>query len=81
MTVGISLAFTVKKMYLQDRILVRNLASPEVMGGVNECCVGKTGTITRGHDMKVAQFNCEGKEIKNSRKNTLLHCELSPDTV
>jgi len=40
-------------MYLEDKILVRNLDSPEVMGGVNELCVGKTGTITKG-DMKVA---------------------------
>jgi len=46
------------------------------MGGIDEICCGKTGTITKG-EMKVAAFYCGAKEITNSRKNTLLHCELS----
>lgn len=31
--------------------------------------------------MKVAHFLCEDKQIKNSRKDTLLHCELSETTI
>lgn len=67
------------KMY-GDKILVRQLDAPERMGGVDEICCGKTGTITKG-DMKVAAFYCEAKEVTNSRKNTLLHCELAPETI
>ena len=54
LTISISLAFSVMRMK-KDKILVRNLASPEVMGGVDEICTGKTGTLTTG-DMKVAQI-------------------------
>jgi P-type E1-E2 ATPase len=76
LTVGVSLAFTTSRMFKKDRILVRNLEAPEVMGSVNEVLVGKTNTITAGN-MKMSQFLCEDKQIKNTRKNTLLHCELS----
>ena len=31
--------------------------------------------------MKVSQFHCEQRQVKNSRKDTLLHCELSPNTI
>lgn len=50
------------------------------MGEVTEILVGKTNTITSG-DMKVGEFLCEDKPIKNTRKNTLLHCELSKTTI
>ena len=47
------------------------------MGSIEEICCGKTGTMTTGN-MKVAQFHLEKNEIiKNTRKNTLLNCELS----
>lgn len=59
LTVGVSLAFTVMRMYKQDKILVRNLDAPEKMGMVNELLVGKTGTLTQGN-MKVSKFLCEG---------------------
>jgi len=59
LTVGVSLAFTVMRMYKQDKILVRNLDAPERMGMVNELLVGKTGTLTQGN-MKVSKFLCEG---------------------
>jgi len=76
LAIGISLAFSVMKMY-SDKILVRKLDAPEKMGTIEELCVGKTGTITTGN-MRVAQFHCEKSEvIKNTRKNTLLNCELS----
>lgn len=79
LTIGISLAFSVKKMYAQ-KILVRKLDAPEKMAGVTDMCVGKTGTITKGN-MEVKTFYCEQRQIKNSRKNTLLHCDLSEATV
>lgn len=31
--------------------------------------------------MRVAEFLCENKTIKNTRKNTFLNCELSEDTI
>lgn len=76
LTIGISLAFSVMKMF-NDKLLVRNLDAPEKMGSIEEICCGKTGTITTGN-MKVAQFHCEKTDvIKNTRKNTLLNCELT----
>ena len=56
LTIGISLAFSVMKMY-GDKILVRKLDAPEKMGGAQEICCGKTGTIT-SNDMKVSMFYC-----------------------
>lgn len=79
LTIGISLAFSVKKMFAQ-KILVKKLDAPEKMAGVTDICIGKTGTITKG-SMDVKTFFCESKEIKNSRKNTLLHCDLSPNML
>jgi Ca2+-transporting ATPase len=74
LTVGVSLAFSVMKMY-HDGILVRKLDAPEKMGGCEEICCGKTATLTK-NEMKVSQFYLEGQQIKNSRKDTFLHCEL-----
>lgn len=79
MTIEVALAFSVKRMY-NDKILVRNLAAPEYCGSVEEICCGKTGTITK-NDMKVTQFHCEQRQIKNTRKDTILNCELSPNTI
>lgn len=45
LTLGICLAFSVKKMY-RDGILIRNLSSPEVLGTIEEIVCGKTGTLT-----------------------------------
>jgi len=80
LTIGVSLAYSTGRMYQQDRILVKELDAPEKMGEVNEILVSKTNTITSGN-MKVAHFLCEDKQIKNSRKDTLLHCELSETTI
>lgn len=80
LTVGVSLAFSTGRMFTEDRILVKKLDAPEKMGEVDEILCGKTSTITTG-DMKIAQFLCEDKQIKNTRKNTLLHCELSNVTL
>lgn len=80
LTIGVSLAYSTGRMYSEDRILVKELDAPEKMGEVNEILVGKTSTITTG-EMKVAHFLCEDKQIKNSRPDTLLNCELSEITI
>jgi len=46
LTVGISLAFSVMRMYKSDKILVKKLDAPEKMGEIEEIIIGKTGTIT-----------------------------------
>ena len=79
MTISLSLAYSVMRMK-DDGILVKNLNSPEVMGSVEEICTGKTATLTK-NDMKVAQFYASSRLIKNSRKNTLFHCELDDDQI
>jgi len=78
-TIGVSLAFSVSKMYKQ-KILVRKLEAPEKMGGIQEICCGKTGTLT-SNNMKVAQFFCENRLIINNRKDTFMQCELQQDTL
>jgi len=79
LAIGVSLAFSVMKMY-EDKLLVRKLDAPEKMGSIEEILCGKTGTITTG-DMKVSQFICQGPEVKNNtRKDTLLNCNLSLET-
>jgi len=45
LAVMISLAFSVKKM-LKDMNFVKWLASCEIMGGANNICSDKTGTLT-----------------------------------
>jgi P-type E1-E2 ATPase len=52
MTVSISLAYSVMRMK-DDKILVRNLNSPEVMGSVEEICTGKTATLTKNEQKVV----------------------------
>jgi Ca2+-transporting ATPase len=79
LTIGISLAYSVTRMK-KDGILIKNLNSPEVMGCVDEICTGKTTTMTKG-DMKLVEFYTENRMIKNSRKNTLISCELTENTV
>ena len=79
LTVGISLAFSVMKMY-KDRILIRKLDAPERLAGAEEILCGKTATLTE-NKMKVAYFYLEGQQIKNSRKDTFFHCELNPETI
>jgi len=79
LTIGVSLAFTVMRMY-SEKILVRKLDAPEKMGSVDELLVGKTSTITK-NDMKVTQFFCENRHIKATRPDTLLNCELSVDAI
>jgi magnesium-transporting ATPase (P-type) len=45
LAVMISLAYSVRKM-LEDKNFVKRLASCEIMGGANNICSDKTGTLT-----------------------------------
>ena len=76
LVIQLSLAFSIMKMYEQDKVLVRDLEAPETMGQIEEILVGKTGTLTKA-EMKVAHFTVEGTQRVNSRKNTILNCEIS----
>ena len=66
LTIGISLAFSVKQMY-QNKILVRKLDAPEKLGQIDDLLCSKTGSVTSAQ-MKVAEFYCESKPIKNTRR-------------
>ncbi len=79
LSVAISLAYSVQRMRT-DAILVKNMHAPEIMGGVNEMCTGKTGTITYG-DMKVTAFYTQGRLIQNIKKTTLVNCGLLDHVV
>jgi len=73
LAVSISLAYSVEKMQ-NEQVLVKNIESPEIMGGVEEICTGKTSTLTTG-DMYVDKMHVFGKlltdpnEIFESRFN------------
>lgn len=59
LAVTITLAYSVGKMK-DEKNLVRFLASCETMGGANNVCTDKTGTLTKNL-MTVTRFWCEGK--------------------
>lgn len=62
LSVTISLAFSVKKM-LNDQNLVRRMEACETMGGANNICSDKTGTLTM-NKMTLAQiWNKETKAV------------------
>lgn len=46
MTVAVSLAYSVGRLYSKDNILVRDLNSTERMAQITELLTGKTGTLT-----------------------------------
>lgn len=79
LTITVSLAFSVMRMK-DDKILVKNLNSPEVMGQVEEICTGKTATLTK-NEMRVSSFYAQTLLIRNNRKNTLFNCELDYNTI
>lgn len=54
LAVTISLAFSVMKMKKENN-LVRKLDASETMGGANEICTDKTGTLTK-NQMSVREF-------------------------
>jgi len=78
LAVTISLAFSVMKMK-QEQNLVRRLEASETMGGANEICTDKTGTLTQNR-MKVEKvYFCErkGEKIPETVDQSLVaHCVL-----
>lgn len=54
LAVTLSFAFSVMKMKKENN-LVRKMASSETMGGANEVCTDKTGTLTK-NQMTVREF-------------------------
>lgn len=67
LAVMISLAFSVKKMLI-DQNFVKKLASCEIMGGANNICSDKTGTLTQ-NKMNVTDI-WAGKEVSlNTEQN------------
>lgn len=68
LAVMISLAFSVKKM-LEDQNFVKRLASCEIMGGANNICSDKTGTLTQ-NKMNVTDIWC-GKEVSLNTQDNL----------
>jgi Ca2+ transporting ATPase len=61
LAVTLSLAFSVKKM-LDDENLVRKMEACETMGGANNICSDKTGTLTMNQMTLTTIWN--GKQIK-----------------
>jgi Ca2+ transporting ATPase len=77
LSVTISLAFSVKKM-LNDQNLVRKMEACETMGGANNICSDKTGTLTM-NKMTLAQiWNGQTKPVDLYRE-TISEDELSSD--
>lgn len=64
LAVTISLAYSVMKMKLENN-LVRKLDASETMGGANEICTDKTGTLTQ-NKMTVKEFYT-GEETHKGR--------------
>ena len=83
LAVMISLAYSVKKMLI-DQNFVKRLASCEIMGGANNICSDKTGTLTmnkmtvtniwagRDLQLKVNDAEYSWKDYFNNDKHTTL---------
>ena len=62
LSVTISLAFSVKKM-LDDQNLVRRMQACETMGGANNICSDKTGTLTMNKMTLDQIWNKQTKQV------------------
>lgn len=58
LAVTLSLAYSVNQMRKENN-LVRRLEAAETMGGANEICTDKTGTLTQ-NKMTIVEFFSEG---------------------
>lgn len=77
LAVTISLAFSVGRM-LKDQNYVRRLAACETMGGANEICSDKTGTLTK-NQMEVDAFWNGSVLSTNIGSSNLDEVPLPPD--
>jgi len=85
LAVMISLAYSVSKM-LKDQNFVKRLTSCEIMGGANNICSDKTGTLTKnqmtwtqiwcGHDKKIEDPDGSGSIDCNSFCANKAHLDL-----
>ena len=77
LAVTIAFAYSVGKMR-KEQNLVRRLDASETMGGVDEVCTDKTGTLTENR-MSVVALYCEGKQnlgmrqLSDRSKTLLMH--------
>lgn len=85
LAVMISLAYSVQKM-LEDQNFVKRLSSCEIMGGANNICSDKTGTLTKNEMTWTNIWAGENKKIKNtdgpltevfSDRDEFMQCEKS----
>lgn len=74
LAVTISLAYSVGKM-LKENNLVRRLDASETMGGANEICTDKTGTLTQ-NKMTVMTLFAENKIFTTEKVETLQSYQL-----
>lgn len=80
LTIQISLAFSVMRMYKKDKILLRKQDALEKIAEANEFLIGKSNVLTTGR-MRVKQFHLEARTYQNARHDTFLNCELSQPTL
>ena len=71
LAVTISLAFSVAKMHKENN-LVKKLHASETMGGANEICSDKTGTLTQNR-MTVQAIYMSGQTSNGDSNPTLTH--------
>ena len=69
LAVTISLAHSVGKMRKQNN-LVRHLQASETMGGADNICSDKTGTLTQ-NKMTVVEGMVEGKKFDQTNQNKI----------
>lgn len=65
LAVTISLAYSVSKMYNENN-LVRSLHAAETMGGANEICTDKTGTLTQNRMTVQAIYMANEQQLGDS---------------
>jgi Ca2+ transporting ATPase len=58
LAVTIALAFSVSKMKKENN-LVKKLEASETMGGANEICTDKTGTLTKNQMTVMSFYSCD----------------------
>lgn len=69
LAVTISLSYSVKQMFAENN-LVRELAGCETMGGANQICTDKTGTLTQ-NIMTVQACHFEGETTYATKMESL----------
>ena len=81
LAVTISLAFSVMKMK-EENNLVRKLEASETMGGANEICTDKTGTLTKNQmTVREIYFNDQIYSGRPSHFNTLPNSSILSEGV